>query len=220
MKSGNHHVIKLLLVFEANINSLNSQLSTPLDIAVESKNDAVISLLQSLGAVQGEIAKTRSFSAAIPRLKSFYDTAKMKSLLSQRRMKMKELNAKRGIANGVQARSSGSTLNINGHLHINGMQSSEDKEARTVTITSANGVNGVDGIEMKTDKASEGGTGSCDAPIQCEEDVPTRQRLHSSICRATLRDMEDGNTLSTLYERLQQCINITLDLSGIVPESV
>ena len=37
----------------------------------------------------------------------------------------------------------------------------------------------------------------------------------SSLSFVTLKDMEDGNTFSTLYDRLQQCINMNLDLSGI-----
>ncbi len=43
-----------------------------------------------------------------------------------------------------------------------------------------------------------------------------RDRVFSnqSLSGVTLKDMDDGNTLSTLYERLQQCINMTLDISG------
>ena len=49
--------------------------------------------------------------------------------------------------------------------------------------------------------------------------VDARERLFSnqSLDGMTLKDMEDGNTLSTLYERLQQCINITLDISSELP---
>jgi hypothetical protein len=46
--------------------------------------------------------------------------------------------------------------------------------------------------------------------------VPMRERSYSqNMSYATFKDMEDGNTLSTLYERLQQCVNMSLDSSGI-----
>ena len=45
--------------------------------------------------------------------------------------------------------------------------------------------------------------------------VPMRGRLYSqSLSCTTLKNMEEGNTLSTLYDRLQQCINMSLDCSG------
>jgi hypothetical protein len=49
-----------------------------------------------------------------------------------------------------------------------------------------------------------------------DDDVSPRVRLFSnqSLSQVTLKDIEDGHTLSTLYERLQQCINMTFELSG------
>ena len=49
---------------------------------------------------------------------------------------------------------------------------------------------------------------------QRESDFRERTFSTQSFQGATLKDMEDGKTLSTLYERLQQCINIQLELSG------
>ena len=52
-------------------------------------------------------------------------------------------------------------------------------------------------------------------PIDNMNAVPMRGRLCSqNLSAATLKDMEDGNTVSTLYERLQQCINIALSHPG------
>lgn len=52
-------------------------------------------------------------------------------------------------------------------------------------------------------------------PFLLDEAMPMRGRSYSQhLSRVTLKDMEDGSTLSTLYERLQQCVNMSLDNSG------
>lgn len=50
-----------------------------------------------------------------------------------------------------------------------------------------------------------------------QESSYRERALSTQSCEsATLKDMEDGKTLTTLYERLQQCINVQLELSGKV----
>ena len=153
---------------------LNSMLLTPLDVAVQCGHEKAIALLQQLGAVQGDLAK-HSFGASIPRLKSFYDTGKMKAQLAKLRQKH------RNYANGANAAASQSVANgdVNGAQH----GGTWDKVGTT---------------------------------LETVEEEDGRERLFSSqsLSHVTLRDMEDGNTLSTLYERLHQCINMTFDLSG------
>lgn len=175
MQEGSLHVIKLLLIFGAEVSLLNSVLLTPLDVAVQSGNEEAIGLLQQLGAVQGDLAK-RSFGTSIPRLKSFYDTAKMKAQLAKQRKK------RSNCANGITAAQTVGNGVVNGSLHMGEVGGGEGTPLGTVE----------------------------------EEGESGRERLFSSqsLSHVTLRDMEDGNTLSTLYERLQQCINMTLDLSG------
>ncbi len=222
MKTGNYHVIKLLLVFGATVNSLNSQLLTPLDVAVECCNDQAISLLQSLGAVQGEVAKKLSFNTAIPRLKSFYDTAKMKSLLAQKMGKLRDLNTNKHHINGNGYHSSSSSpafdvAKSNGHLQCNdAYNSGRDGEAHSITNASTftNGVtdseSSIDGNEMTNGIASLSSAGS-----HQEDNTSLSKRVSChSLSHVTLKDMEDGNTFLALHERLQQCININLDLSG------
>lgn len=88
LQEGNFHIIKLLLIFGAEVNALDGRLlTTPLDIAVYQNHEQAIQLLQLLGAVQGESAKT-FFNTGIPRLKSFHDEAKTKMLLAKRRKEL------------------------------------------------------------------------------------------------------------------------------------
>ena len=216
MKSGNHRVVQLLLTFGADLNSLNRELLTPLDVAVECSNEPVICLLQSLGAVQGEVAKKLSFSAPIPRLKSFYDTAKMKLLLAQKRAKMRKLNANR-LQNSYHSTSSESA-EINGHQQYNGIHGSKDEGTCTNGIISADvttsGESSMDRTEM-VDGTALGSNAKTHVRFRAEEDIAS-EGLHSShsLSLATLGDMENGDTFLPLHERLQQCININLELSG------
>lgn len=187
-QEGNLFIIKLLLVFGADANFLSSkELLTPLDVAVECNHAQAIDLLQQIGAVQGELAKKHCFDAKIPRLKSFHDTAKMK-LLAQQRLKL--LSARQHPVNG------------DGNLNGNGYHCNNGYKQNPTGLVSGADHNG----DMESGAACNG------------EEGTERERLYSnqSLQGVTLKDMEDGHTLSTLYERLQQCINVTLDISGII----
>lgn len=218
MQQGNLHVIKLLLIFGANINDLNGDLLTALDVAVDCGSEQAISLLQRLGAVQGEIAKKRSFNTSIPRLKSFLDTAKIKAQLAQRRMK--SLNESRKFSND-ESYSEPYQYSVNGHngnadAHgscsvASGIEASVASEGVTLNGYASGG-----GMRNGINAQHDFGDFPVHEAVEEEDFGEGRERLFSnqSLHRVTLKDMEDGTTLSTLYERLQQCINIKLDLSG------
>ena len=194
MQEGNIHVVKLLLVFGADVNSLNSELATALDVAVECDNEQAIALLQAVGAVQGEQARKACFDAKIPRLKSFHDTAKIKAHLSLQRQRALVAKQTRNVHRRNESVDSGCPLNSNGG----------DGETDEL------------GSQLSPTACASGGGGEEGGVFSDQEEEGARERLFSnqSLNKVTLKDMEDGNTLSTLYERLQQCINITLDISG------
>lgn len=203
IKNGNYHVLQLLLVFGANINSLDSQQLTPLDVAVESGNEPIISLLQSLGAVHGEAAKKLNFSAPIPRLKSFYDSAKMKALLAQRKA---ALNMNRLQLNGSVHDSA--TSQSHEHQQCDGVNSTReagsDKTVADETITNGDSVDGTASVDESSLASNSGASNRY-------QDIGSKRHTLSFI---TLGEMESGNSFISLHERLQQCININLELSG------
>lgn len=215
MQQGNLHVIKLLLIFGADINDLNGDLLTALDVAVDCGSEQAISLLQRLGAVQGEIAKKRSFSTSIPRLKSFLDTAKIKAQLAQRRMK--SLNESRKVSSD-ESYSEPYQYSVNGHNGNADAHGSCSVASGIEASVASEGVtlNGYGGMRNRINAQHDFGDFPVHEAVEQEDFGEGRERLFSnqSLCRVTLKDMEDGTTLSTLYERLQQCINIKLDLSG------
>lgn len=165
--------MKLLLIFGAEVNSLDSGFQTPLDVAVDRNSEKAIALLQMLGGVQGELVKMCHFNARIPRLNTIHDTAKIKAQVAKLRAKSqrngyREPEGSSPVANGY------STEQHNGNLDM----------------------------------------GKGDEGLDVEETVRERLFSNQSLSHVTLKDMEDGNTLSTLYERLNQCINMTFELSG------
>lgn len=202
LQEANLHIVKLLLVFGANVNFLDSKLRTALDVAVECNNEQAITLLQALGALQGEVAKKSCFDAKIPRLKSFYDTAKIKSKLMARRQAALIARSRHRQVNENDAQSNGYHHGAEERGASNGVALSAVANGHGSHLNPPAMVNGAIAKDV-----GKGGVS--------EEDI-MRERLFSnqSLERMTLKDMEDGNTLSTLYERLQQCINITLDISG------
>lgn len=171
---GNLHVIRLLLVFGAGVNSLDSGLLTPLDVAVDTKNRKAIVLLQQLGGVEGELAKMFHFTARIPRLNTFHDPATIKRQVAKVRARSQICLARNG---------------------------SHESAANASTAACESSGESGDSENMEVGVVSRGG--------ELE-----RTFSNQSLSLVTLKDMEDGNTLSTLYERLQQCINMTLELSG------
>ena len=211
-KNGNYHVLQLLIVFGANINSLDGQLLTPLDVAVENGNEPMISLLQSLGAMQGDAAKKLNFSAPIPRLKTFYDTAKMKALLAKEK---EELNMNRLQSNG--SAHSNATSELSGHQQCNGVHQTvigSDKVHGSKTMTNGDSVGGA---ELTNGTAIVDGSplaSNCGTSAQYHDDGSKTLHSRHSLSLITLGDMENGNACISLHERLQQCININLELSG------
>lgn len=233
-------MVKLLLVFGARVNSLDSQFQTPLDVAVECSNERAIVMLQKLGGVQGELVKAHHFSTGIPRLNTIHDVAKMKAQVVKLRSKARKVTANRNAyyepedsAVDVYAGINGSAGNVGGQEDTSGDAKTNGSAGPVGNGYMAQGnschtpggsqVNGC-GLHIGNDKESfhkSGDTleqqnanmGVCLGLVNGEE---LRERLFSnqSLSHVTLRDMEDGNTLSTLYERLQQCINMTYDLSG------
>lgn len=208
MQAKNLRVVKILLGFGASINSLNCQGRTPLDIAVEYNYEDVVILLQSLGAVQGELARRCSFGAALPQLKTLHDPANNKSRLRELRLRRRTCK---------EENSNGSSATVNGERGVvsaatNGDGDEDDAHAK-VKFSDAVEVNyylnGSSTVEKQAD----------DEKLQTNEnglEANFRQRSWSnqSLNSIRLKDMEDGKSLSTLYERIQQCVNITLELSG------
>lgn len=140
-------------------------------------NEKGIVLLQSLGGVEGELAKTRSFNAIIPRLKTMHDTAKVKAQLAKFRERAWKRNILKDDDGWLESASARSFCQGEGPMQI------EKLEERNEEL---------------------------------EETLRARLFSNQSLDSVTLKDMEDGHTLSTLYERLQQCINMTLELSGSI----
>ena len=74
-----------------------------------------------------------------------------------------------------------------------------------VSFAGVGGDGGLGGNVNMVDGGARNGT---------QEGMRERMFSNQSLSHVTLKDMEDGNTLSTLYERLQQCVNMTLEISG------
>ena len=188
-----------------------------MDLAIEKNDKKVITLLQSLGAVEGDLAKKSMFNTDHPRLKSFCD-------------KMKQ--TKIGIVNG----NTYDTCDVNSGLNECEVQQSCCQDGKShlsdIGIVSTNTDKSKSGLELECVSTSnmsslEHKNSVSNNSVNHEDYVrkvdvvdasfpDVRERLFSnqSLCLVTLKDMEDGRTLSTLYERLQQCINIKLELSG------
>ena len=288
--------MKLLVIFGARVNSLDSGFQTPLDVAVECNDERVIALLQKLGGVQGELVKAHHFNAVIPRLNTFHDVAKIKAQVVKVRVKSRRTLANRnaycepagiedqgavvfcagmnGSSSTVEgregssddARMKGNAVQVRNDIaQGNGYYTSGDDGTPQVNGCGLHIGNGVEGHHMSGSArgnshvwnghgACRSGTGialvgvgeeggcngkessgeeCCPSVVvgqgssaeqrngnldagqgSCREELRERLFSNQSLSRVTLRDMEDGNTLSTLYERLQQCINMTYDLSG------
>ena len=124
------------------------------------------------------------------------------------------------LLESVNASSSLNRSESDGCERSNGSHSSRDEEAHCNGNAVASSVtgsgNGIDEkeVEVMNNTASAANAGN-HIPFLDDEAVPMRERLYSqNLSYVTLKDTEDGNTLSTLHERLQQCINMSLDRSG------
>lgn len=193
VQEGSLHVVKLLLIFGAEVNSLDSGFLTPLDIAVDCNSEKAIALLQTLGGVQGESVKMRHFNAArIPRLNTIHDTAKIKAQMARLRAESKR--------NGYHEPDDSAPV-------LNGHNTGGTCEGGPYYIhdDAGTGTNGNGNLDV--------GRGDVEG-LDTEESQRERLFSNQSLSHVTLKDMEDGNTLSTLCERLQQCINMTFELSG------
>lgn len=198
---------------------MNNECLTPLDVAVECNNEQVIVLLQLNGAVQGDLARKQLFGTKIPRLKSFYDPHKMAFLAQQR---LKSLSARKHLADGNDyfgPNYSAPVLNGNrtngyGYNNKNGGTDYElnmkPADVPAAELVNQNGATLTEHVGMDDANGEEVDAAGEEMEAHMRERLFSNQSLHS----ATLKDMEDGNTLSTLHERLQQCINMKLELSG------
>ena len=222
MQEKNLHLIKLLLIFGANINSLNCNNLSPLDIAIQCDSEEIIVFLQSLGALQGEvIITTTSFDTIRPRLKTFQDKARIKAEQFEARRMARHLRAAHastmtngGVANGsahneITAKSIEAS-GINAELQ---QLPESEIDGDDIVFDDNNSIN--NGAQSP---ANQGDLELVDGSDNVNNTVMRRKRLFSnqSLSDMTLKDMEDGKTLSTLYERLQQCINIQYEISGTV----
>lgn len=185
------------------MNYLDSELLTALDVAVECNNEQAIALLQAIGAMQGELVKKPCFGAKLRRLNTFYDTSKIKAKLAMQRQKA--LISQRKRVNGNVR----PNISVDSGYHAEGVNSNGDSSDGVHT----GNANGYDShLSPATARAS--GTGDPEGGVFVEDSMRERLFSNQSLEGMTLKDMEDGNTLSTLYERLQQCINITLDITS------
>lgn len=181
------------------MNSLDGVFLTPLDRALEYNFEAATVLLQSVGAVAGRTSVNLNVGPSIPRLKSFHDTAKAKERLKQ--LRMKSLSARRRIY-GPEREEMKKGNPEDGEKAVacgGGFDNLSVREMR----------NGVPMTFFARDDRRE-----CSPTY--DEHIGMRGRLMSnqSLANVTLSDMEDGNTLLVLSHRLEQHINIKLDLSS------
>ena len=190
LQERNIHIIKLLLVFGANVNSMDNNFRTPLDKAMEYKLDNAIALLKSVGALEGKAARNRNTFASLPRLKAFHNTFKAMERLKD--LRMKSLSAMRRIDNFDSKEECGAEQS-SGNLKMEAV----DGSGGEVAVPDA----GKKPLNMARRMMKIAG-------------MRERTLTNQSLDNATLSDMEDGNTLLYLSQRLEQYINIKLDLSS------
>lgn len=235
------HIVKLLLVFGANMNSLDSRCLTPLDKAVEYNFEKAKVLLQSIGAVESKEAINCNFETCLPRLKSFHDTAKAKERLKQ--LRMKSLSARRRYARysteaelGVGQSVSAVTDELcneceEGPVKLDKMATRNDSREyeKSSVACGENGVgeDGCDGghptrddIHMDKPTCEDEVNADAICPISpggnMNVNIFSRERTltNQSLDNMTLGDMEDGRTLLTLSQRIDQYIEIKFNLSS------
>ena len=214
MQETDHSLVKLLLSFGAKPNSLNRNAETALDVAVRIGHNKIIELLNSVGGKNGEVYHQQFHK--LPRLKSFHDTILMKRRLKKTE-KSKNINESRKAST---LETSGYTTN-NKAVTDNGEANSPPHENGT-PAPHQNGhpesLSHVSLDEVDTPKSTTTAAAAAAAGSVEQDDIEpeSRERVmsHQSCECVRLVDLEDGMTLTTMYERLQQCINLTLEFSG------
>ncbi len=200
------------------MNKKDSSYRTPLDVALESNFTDAITLIQSLGGVQGDLARNYNFDAALPRLKSFHDSVDVKERLRQRRKGtfFKPCNGDQLVPiSNANKRDMDSSVQYGGEPNNQVTDQRIEDEPGGMDQDHAGGAENNSVVKHHSVRFSDSTRNDDLDEDECVEGAEKRERMFSqSLSRVTLKDMEDGHTLSTLYERLQQCININLEISG------
>ena len=200
-------IVKLLVTFGADVNFLDGQSLTPLDKAIECNWEKAIVLLKSVGAIEGTMVKDVESTPCLSRLKSFHDTAKAKERLRQ--LRMRSLSARRRIdicqPDGAPSLEQGSEVEGKEDVAC-GSSAAADNGCRDGEVRENN-------VNMKP-SVPKFNQDDSDSTGECFVGMRERLMTNQSLANVTLSDMENGNTLLVLSQRLQQYINIKLDLSS------